>query len=80
MNKNVIKKELEKIAQDLMKGEFGDLYDFSVIEQNGQIILIDHTEESYENRWMIQDFERALSTKGMFLECECPGRYIVCEE
>lgn len=79
MNKATVKNELQKIAKEVNKSA-PDLYDFEVIEQNGQIILIDHTEESYYLRWMLKDFENALSIKGFYLECECPGRYIVCEQ
>lgn len=79
MKKAEIKKTLEKIANEKNTGEFGDLYDWEVIEEKGQIILIDHTEDSYYEEWMLKDFNKAVEAAGCYLECECPGRYIVAE-
>lgn len=79
MKKALIKKELERIANEKNNGEFGDLYDWEVVEYKGDIVLIDHTEESYYENWMLKDFKKAVEAKGCYLECECPGRYIVAE-
>ena len=79
MNKKQIKKLLTKIAEKKNK-QFSDIYDYEVIEHEGNIVLIDHTEESYYERWMLKDFVNALEEKGCYLECECPGRYVVIEQ
>ena len=79
MKKAEIKKLLERIANEKNTGEFADIYDWEVVEQKGNIYLIDKTEESYYSAWMRRDFEKALFAKGCYLECECPGRYVVIE-
>lgn len=80
MRKQTIKNRLQDIATKLMKGEYGDLYNFTITEDdNSDIVIIDHTEESYEYDFMLKDFRTFLEANGMFLECECPGRYIVCK-
>lgn len=78
--KERLKKKLTAIAEEKNNGEFGELYDFEVTEdKDGYIVLIDKTEDSYYEAWMLKDFNKAVEAEGCYLECECPGRYIVAE-
>ena len=78
MDKKELKQELVDLATK--KNHKSDIYDFEVVEdKNGDIVLIDHTEESYYEDWMLKDFNKAVEKHGCYLECECPGRYIVTQ-
>lgn len=77
MRKDILIKKLNEIVKEYEKDEFADLYDFEIREQDGTVYVIDKTEESYDNRWMLRKFDEFLKANGMFLECDCPGRYIV---
>ena len=79
MNKKMIE-ELKKKAEELNNDEdFGcnktryGIYDFKIEDDK---YLIDNTEESYYERWLLKDFEVIVEKYGYFLDCECPGRDI----
>lgn len=77
MRKDALLRKLDAIITEYKNDEFAEFYDFEIVEENGQVFVVDHTEESYYERWMLKKFVQFLEPLGMYLECECPGRYLV---
>ena len=80
MNKKMLE-ELKNKVEELNNDEvFGcnkncyGIYDFIIKNDK---YLIDKTEESYYERWLLNDFVMIVEKYGYFLDCECPGKYII---
>lgn len=78
MRKDILIKKLNEIVKEYEKeNEEFDIYDFEIGEEDGKVLVIDKTEESYYDRFYLRKFDKFLEDNGMYLECDCPGRYIV---
>lgn len=89
--KQIIIKKLDDLIKELQnqilieEDEDGpairnELYDsFYLTKENGRWYLIDESEESYYEDWMLERFDDILREEDSYLECVCPGRYIIAE-
>lgn len=80
MKKQMIEELKNKVEELNNDEDFGcnktryGIYDFKIEDDK---YLIDNTEESYYERWLLKDFEKIVEKYGYFLECECPGKYVI---
>lgn len=76
---NELKNKIEELNND---EDFGVnktkyyIYDYSLEENK---YLIDYTEDSYYDEWLLKPFDKIVERYGYFLECICPGRYLIAK-
>ena len=79
-------KKLEKLRNYLIhinEREEG-LFDFTAEQSDGLVVIIDHTEEFYYDGFAfdrihseIESYVQKLFGENCYLDCECPGRWVI---
>ena len=82
--KNKIEK-LESVLNDINKRELY-LFNFSVEKEDNSVLIIDDTEEFYYDGFAfdriydeIENIVKKLFGKNCYIDCVCPGRWVVAE-